>query len=119
MISDSPITDGIERSIPPAIMVMVWPRDDKPSRLARISSEMTLSLLKYPGMKIRDRINRTGTRMYGSALVKLAATTAVTFFEVRTAGGRAARAGSGDPSVTGIGLASVILRSRGLGDARH
>jgi hypothetical protein len=80
------------------MMVMVCPRDAKPSRLARISKEMMLSLLKYPGMKIRDRINRTGTRMYGSAFVKLAAMTAVTFFKVLP-----------DPSVAATGLGSVIL----------
>src|SRR5215831_9297281 len=98
MILDSPITAGIERSIPPAMMVMVCPRDAKPSRLARISREMMLSLLKYPGMKIRDSINRTGTRMYGSAFVKLAATTAVTFSNVLP-----------DLTLAALGLESVIL----------
>ncbi len=63
MMSDRPITAGMDRSIPPAMIVMVWPRDDRPSRLARISSEMMLALLKYPAMKITDRIKSTGTRM--------------------------------------------------------
>jgi hypothetical protein len=37
-------------------------------------------------MKITDRINRTGTRMYGSASVKLAATKRVTISEVLRVG---------------------------------
>jgi hypothetical protein len=68
------------------MIVIVCPRDAKPSRLARTSREMMLSLLKYPGMKMRHRINRTGTRMYGSALVRLAATKTVTLFEALPAG---------------------------------
>ena len=63
MMSDRPITAGMDKSIPPAMIVIVCPRDDRPSRLARISSEMMLALLKYPEMKITDRIKSTGTRM--------------------------------------------------------